>query len=631
MLKSKSFLSIDFGAGSLKVAEFEPTESGGIRLVRFGVRALGLAGAQDAAREAIVKKALGEVLAEGAFGSRQTNLCPPGFQVFTKFAKVPQVDSAKVSQIVEYEARQHFPFPAAEASWDFHLVGSTGAAEQEALLAAIKSDAIEKLFAMGEASGLKMDVVDAPMAALCNAFRFNYGDQDGCNLLIDIGAKSSNVLLLEGSRIYARNVPIGSNAITQEFAAESKVPPAEAEKIKIADGFVSLGGAYEEPDNPRIAAVSKVARNVLTRLHLQVNQTVQFYRTQQGGGAPVRVFLSGGGAMLPYSAEFFAEKLNLPVDVFNPFRNSSIEIDPSVDVAALEKVAQSFGEVVGLALRNVAQCPVELNLMPRSARARQEFNGKKPYLLAAAYAMVAGVFAYGWFNERVEGARRAGIEEIAKQVQPLSQKAERLQREEAALKQAQDETGQWVGWLEERTYWADVLGEFRRILMSSEEAQRQKLNSAPGTVGVWIDTLITTEPTQPAAQQAQEDTASTPSLYKMDPALLKRYGLLPRTGAGGEGGEGGGAAGDGDGAAKKPKTSNSTNEIATVSLTFRAVNLSKVKTGANTELVFEVQNQLKASPLFDAEGTRFDGNLNEEETTFSFPIKVKLKRPIKLL
>jgi hypothetical protein len=117
----------------------------------------------------------------------------------------------------------------------------------------------------------------------------------------------------------------------------------------------------------------------------------------------------------------------------------------------------------------------------------------------------------------------------------------------------------------------------------------------------------------------------------MDPALLKRYGLLPRTGAGGEGGEGGGAAGDGDGAAKKPKTSNSTNEIATVSLTFRAVNLSKVKTGANNELVFEVQNQLKASPLFDAEGTRFDGNLNEEETTFSFPIKVKLKRPIKLL
>lgn len=629
MLKSKSFLCIDFGAGSLKVGEFEPTDAGGVRLVRFGVRALGLAGAQEAARENIIKKSLVEVLAESGVASKQANLCPPGFQIFTKFSKIPQVDSAKAAQVVEYEAKQHVPFPLNDASWDFQVIANPGAAEQEAMIVAIKADAVEKLFALGEGSGLKMDVVDAPMAALCNAFRFNYGDQDGCNLLIDIGAKSSNVVLLEGTRIYARSVPVGSNAITQEFATEAKVPNTEAEKIKINEGFVSLGGAYEEPDNPRVAAVSKVARNVLTRLHLQVNQTVQFYRSQQGGGAPVRVFLSGGGSMLPYSAEFFAEKLALPVDVFNPFRNGAIEIDPSVDVAALEKVAQSFGEVVGLALRNVAQCPVELNLMPRSARSRQEFNGKKPYLLAAAYALVAGVFAYGWFNERVEGARRGGIEEIAKQVQPLSQKAERLQREESALKQAQDETGQLVGWLEERTYWADILTEFRRILLSAEEAQRQKLNAAPGTVGVWIDTLITTEPTQPAAQQAQEETSSTPSLHKMDPALLKRYGLLPRTG-GGEGAEG--AGGDaGDGAAKKPKSSNSTNEISTVSMTFRAANLSKVKTGANNELVFEVQNQLKASPFFDANETRFDGNLNEEETTFSFPIKVKLKRPIKLL
>ena len=630
MLKSKSFLCIDFGAGSLKIGEFEPTDSGGVRMVRFAVRALGLAGAQDAARDNLFKKALGELLSEGGFVSKQANLSPGGSGIISRFVKLPQVDSAKAAQIIEYEAKQHLPFPLAEASWDFQIVANPGSTDQEALIVAIKSEAVEKLFALGEANGLKTDVVDAPMAALCNAFRFNYGDQDGCNLLIDVGAKSSNVILVEGSRIYARSVPVGSNAITQEFAAESKLPPAEAEKIKIAEGFVSLGGAYEEPDNPRIAAVSKVARNVLTRLHLQVNQTVQFYRTQQAGGAPVRVFLSGGGAMLPYSAEFFAEKLNLPVEVFNPFRNSSIEIDPSVDVAALEKVAQSFGEVVGLALRNVAQCPVELNLMPRSARARQEFNGKKPYLLAAAYALVAGVFAYGWFNERVEGARRAGLEEIAKKVQPLSQKAERLQREEAALKQAQDETGQLVSWLEERTYWADILSEFRRILLSSEEAQRQKLNAAPGTVGVWIDTLITTEPTQPAAQQAAQEESSTPSLYKMDPALLKRYGLLPRTGGGAEGGaEGGGDSAEGG--AKKPKSSNSTNEISTVSMTFRAVNLSKVKTGANNELVFEVQNQLKASPLFDANETRFDGNLNEEESTFSFPIKVKLKRPIKLL
>ena len=56
MLKSKSFLAIDFGAGSLKIAEFAPSADSGLRLLRFAVKPLGLAGSQDAARDALLKK-----------------------------------------------------------------------------------------------------------------------------------------------------------------------------------------------------------------------------------------------------------------------------------------------------------------------------------------------------------------------------------------------------------------------------------------------------------------------------------------------------------------------------------------------------------------------------------------------
>ncbi len=623
MLKSKSFLSIDFGAGSLKIAEFEPSADGGLKLLRFGTRPLGLAGSQEAARENVVKKALVELLAEGGFVGRQASLAAPGFQVFSKFVKLPPVDASKVTQIIQYEAQQNVPFPLAETAWDYQILGNAPGGELEVLLVAVKSEVVEKLFTIGEGAGLRMDVVDASVAALCNAFRYNYADQEGCNLLIDVGAKTSNVILLEKNRLYARSVPVGANSITQEFAAESKLPFAEAEKIKIADGFVSLGGAYEEPDNPRVAAVSKVARNVLTRLHLQVNQTIQFYRTQQGGNAPVRVFLCGGGSILPYSTEFFTEKLNLPVDIFNPFRN--VEIDAAVDVEALERVAQCFGEVVGLGLRGVVQCPLELNLMPKSSRTRQEFNSKKPYLLAAAYALVVGVFAYGWFYSRVEAARREGLEKITSEVDRLRIPAEGLQREQAALENSTKQTEQLVLWLEDQTQWGDVFSELRRVLAAAEEAQRQKLGSGPGTVGVWIDTFLTTEATQPVAQAAAEEAPTQPS-YMMDPVLMKRYGLIPRGPTGEGGGEGGGEATP----AKKSSPSNSTNEISSISMTLRAVNLSRVKTGANNELVFEVQNQLKSSPIFDPNETRFDGTLSEEETTFSFPMKVKLKRPMKL-
>ena len=51
-------------------------------------------------------------------------------------------------------------------------------------------------------------------------------------------------------------------------------------------------------------------------------------------------------------------------EYFNPLRN--IQIEPSVNLEELARVAHSLGEVVGLGLRNLAHCPVEMNLMPES-------------------------------------------------------------------------------------------------------------------------------------------------------------------------------------------------------------------------------------------------------------------------
>ena len=61
MLNSKSFLCVDFGAGSLKIAEFDPNESGTLRLKQFGLKSLGFEGSQDAARERVVLKAIQEL------------------------------------------------------------------------------------------------------------------------------------------------------------------------------------------------------------------------------------------------------------------------------------------------------------------------------------------------------------------------------------------------------------------------------------------------------------------------------------------------------------------------------------------------------------------------------------------
>ena len=182
MLNTKSFLAVDFGAGSLKLAEFETNEAGGLLLRNFSITALGLEGAQEATRESVVLKALQDTLAEKDIKAKNVNVCAPGFQVFSKFVKLPPVDAAKVTQIIQYEAQQNVPFPLAEVVWDYQILGSAASGELEVLLVAIKSEVVEGLFRVAEKARLKLNLCDASSAALCNAFRFNYGDLEDCTI-----------------------------------------------------------------------------------------------------------------------------------------------------------------------------------------------------------------------------------------------------------------------------------------------------------------------------------------------------------------------------------------------------------------------------------------------------------------
>jgi type IV pilus assembly protein PilM len=616
MLNSKSFLAVDFGAVTLKVAEFEINDSGGLLLKQYGLKSLGQEGTQENTREAAMIHALQELLSERPFGSRVINLCAPGFHTFSKFVKLPPVDTSKVTQIIQYEAQQNVPFPLEEVVWDYQILGATATGELEVLLVAIKSDIVEGLFRVAETAGLRLQLVDVSPAALCNAFRYNYGDLEGCTMLLDIGAKTSNLLFFEKGSVYSRGINIGANSITQDFSKESRLSFGEAERLKIEEGFVSLGGAYEEPDNPNQAAISKIARQVMTRLHIQVNQTVQFYRGQQGGSAPQQLFLSGGAAIMPYTAQFFSEKLNVPVEYFNPFRN--VEIEPSLNLEELAKVAHSLGEVVGLGLRNLAHCPVELNLMPKSSLKRQQLNQKKPYFIAAVFCLILVVFTYGWFYGQVAERKRDALKDLTGRITPLKSSEQTLnKRIMPETKVLESELSQFTAWVEDRFYWANLLSQLRQILQQVEESQKATLKAE---TGIWIEKMVPITPAGPvmtgpgfnsevARQVCSGAAQATPG------TRTKRSAASAASSAASGGAQ------------------QSATEISGVILTCRSVNMSSVGPTANGGVAYALESQLKNNTnYFDPVGTSFSGDVRPDSSdlTFSFDMTVKLKRPLKL-
>jgi type IV pilus assembly protein PilM len=634
MLNTKSFLAVDFGAGSLKLAEFEQNEAGGLRLKQYGIKALGIEGSQEAAREAAIRAGLTELLGEKSYAARQVNACAPGFHVFSKFVKLPPVDTSKVTQIIRYEAQQNVPFPLDEVVWDYQILGTSATNELEVLLVAVKSEIIEGLFRVAEGAGLHLKLVDASPAALCNAFRYNYGDLEGCTMLLDIGAKTSNLLFFEKGKVYSRSINIGANSITQDFANEAKLKFAEAERIKIEKGSVSLGGAYEEPEDPQAAAIAKIARQVMTRLHIQVNQTIQFFRGQQGGTAPQRLFLSGGASIMPYTAQFFAEKLNVPVEYFNPFRN--IEIDPALDLEELSKYAHSYGEVVGLGLRDLAHCPVELNLMPKSSLQRQEFGHKKPYLVAAIFSLALIIFAIYNAEVKIGDVWRSRDADIQAPLSKLTAQDQNMSKALGAREQLKKQAEEMKTLGDNRFFWIKVLTDLRQVMIEAEAIAKAKLttpeNGGTNTdTGVWVDTFTPVMPDNLGAG-TEAPSGTGPG-----------GGRFPGAYGGGRYGRRYGPGGYGPGPYAPPPmaqvaptpaptpgpaaASTGANEVVSLKLLCRGISRS---VAANFDLAYAVRQSLTNSPSFT--NAQLVGNLNagDDTNTFSFEMTADLRHHFKL-
>ncbi len=491
----KPFLCIDFGAGTLKLAEFDSAKAGALRLLKYGTRPLGLAGAKEGERGPIVEQALKDLMAELGISGRgqEVHICVPGYQVFSKFLVLPPVEDSKLTQIVEYEAQQNVPFPLDEVTWHYADLGSKETGEREVLLAAVKTDVIDVYYRAVQGAKLNLQIVDASTAALHNAFRYNYGELEGCTMLLDIGAKTSNVMFIEKGRFFTRGINIGANSITQEFANEGQMTFEEAEEYKKAYGFVHLGGAYEESEDPYLAMLSKIARQILTRLHIQINQTIQFYRGQ-GGSAPERLYLSGGASLLTYTADFFAEKLGLQVEYFNPFRN--VEIDPAVDPEQFSLVASTLGEVAGLGLRKVVDCPAELNLIPKSERINKIIDKKKPYALAAVYVLAGIFWVIGWFNGLIVSQRAEKHAKITAQIQPLVQNQKMMATKTAEMNEAIAQSKTYEELLQGRFQWVKMLDALQKALLEMEVQPFKSTNTIAGQpdadpvpVAVWITSL----------------------------------------------------------------------------------------------------------------------------------------------
>lgn len=445
-------LTLNIGASKALLAEYTLGGKQGLTLTAYGSGELQAVDVNDPGSiAAALPSVLHQIMRETGIRPAPLVVSLGGQTVFPRFAKFPAIgDAAKLEQLVRYEIEQNVPFPIDEIVSDHQFLGTTADGEKAAIIVAAKLEAVRAVTDAVRGAGLKPQVVDVSPMAICNALKFAHPGLTGCSVILDIGSKTTNLIILEDEKIYNRSIPVAGNLITKDIAQTFGCSFEDAERLKLERGYVSLGGVTEDEDEVS-DRVSKVIRTVLTRLHAEISRSINFYRSQQGGSAPSRLFLTGGSARLPQLDQFFMESLQVEVAFLNPF--GKVGFGPKVNRAALEADAFTLTESVGLALRGTDAAWISINLMPPELVEEARALKRVPFLAVGGVAFLAALGCL-WLTERHGEAAVQEKNKCVRQItsgKKLNEFKQRIAKEQQAVAAERERCEAFLGLLWDRS------------------------------------------------------------------------------------------------------------------------------------------------------------------------------------
>jgi type IV pilus assembly protein PilM len=339
----KQLVGIDIGSRSIKLVQLKETKSG-YELVKIGMAPL--------PAQAIVDTTLMDIpaIAEAVRGLikkldvkvKQAACSISGNSVIIRQIGFPLMTSDELEEQIQWEAEQYIPFDINDVNIDFHILGpnETDPKQMNVILAASKKDIISDYLSLFNQAGIALTVLDVDVFALQNVFEANYEPStDDVIALADIGDTTINLTIIKnGGSLFTRDIQLGGNLYTQEIRKNLAVTFDEAENLKLAwngDGDEAVGGVILQCNETVV---------------MELYRTMNYYAANAGVDKVTGVFVSGGCCQTPFLLDALRTRLELPVELIDPFRKINCP-DKQFDPGYLSQMGPHVSVAVGLAMR----------------------------------------------------------------------------------------------------------------------------------------------------------------------------------------------------------------------------------------------------------------------------------------
>jgi type IV pilus assembly protein PilM len=343
----KNLVGVDIGSSSVKAVELQG-KPGNLQLVSLGYENLQTDSIVDGQIMELndVSNVITNIFREHQIKTDRIAAGVSGHSVIVKNIVVPQMSADELEESIEWHAEEHIPFDISDVSMDYQVTGSSPDALQ-VLMAACKRDKIANVKQAIQLAGKQPAIIDVDTFALQNCYEVNYQPTPGQVVaLLNIGASTMNINILSGNRsVFTRDVSVGGSQYTALLQKELDLTFEQAEAVK---------RGMPAPDGKDVQGLEPMLETVSDMLALEISKTMDFYRAtaEDGDGTVQKILISGGGSKLSGFPEYLANRFEMPVEVFDPFRQIKVDarrFDPDY----MREVVPEMAVAVGLALRGV--------------------------------------------------------------------------------------------------------------------------------------------------------------------------------------------------------------------------------------------------------------------------------------
>jgi len=344
--KKKDLIGVDIGSTSIKLVKLKGAKGS------YEIEFVGIAPLPS---EAIVDNSLMDTSAVvdglkslfnglGIIQLKDAASSVSGNSVIIRKISLAAMSSEALEDEIQWEAEQYIPFDINDVNIDFQVLDSDDLdpSKMNVLLVASKKDIINDYLSVFAEAGLRLVLVDVDAFAVQNAFEMNYElVPEDVYALVNIGASMMNLNVVRGGvSLFTRDVQVGGGIFTEEIQRKRGISSEEAEKLKVSVTNLS------PPD--LLESIGRINET----LSMEIRRSLDFYNSNAVEGKITKVILSGGGCKTYNLVESIAARLNLPVEVLNPFSQLKFN-DKKFEKAFLDEIAPIMTVAVGLASRRL--------------------------------------------------------------------------------------------------------------------------------------------------------------------------------------------------------------------------------------------------------------------------------------